>query len=451
MRLPFTVVLLTGVLLSACGGGGSGGSDNTPAPPPTPTTVSTPTFYPGDIDIPVTGADVPGIAALDTSLKAIMKRYNVPGIGLAVTRDGRLILARAYGYQDFEARQPMRPDTMVRVGSISKFITALAIMRLRDQGQLDLDQTFLSILTDYQVAAGGDARLRDITLRMLLLHAGGWAAASEAEDFTSKPFVVANALGVPTPPTCRDVIRYTMTQPLQFTPGTKIVYSNTGYCILGEVVAKVSGQSYESYVRDQILARADVHAMSIAMPHQSQRGPLEAKYYIFNGSRLVDSTFVGEGKVPLTYSGDPITGEGAFGWLGSPVDLTRIMTAFEGTRVANFIPTSSKAEMMIDTHLPDAALVGTPRYRWRGLGLVVGPTTETYAHGGLATGSQTAFHRTESGHTFTIVTNIRVDKSDDLYNELVTAVEDSFATLPADPSLDLYPQYPSMSLPARNP
>lgn len=237
----------------------------------------------------------------------------------------------------------------------------------------------------------------------------------------------------------------------QFTPGTKIVYSNMGYCILGQVVAKLGGQTYESYVRDQILARADVRAMSIGMPHLSQRGPIEAKYYTFDGSPLVNSTFVGEGKVAPTYSGDPLTGEGAFGWLGSPVDLTRVMTALEGTRVANFISADSKAQMMIDTHLPDAALVGTPQYRWRGLGLVVGPTTATYAHGGLSAGSQTALHRRESGHTFSIVTNIRVEKAEDLYNELVSAVEDAIATLPVDSATDLYPQYPSMSLPARNP
>jgi CubicO group peptidase (beta-lactamase class C family) len=452
MRLLFTGTLIFGALLSACGGGGvGGGSDGGGVvAPPAPTTVSTPTFYPGDTDIPATGADTAGIAAFDTRLKPLMKRYNLPGLGVAVTKDGKLIVARAYGYQDFEARQPMRPDTMVRVASISKFITALAIMRLRDQGQLDLDQPFLNILTDYQVAAGGDARLRDITIRMLLLHAGGWDIP-DTSDFANSPGIVAKALGVASPPTCRDVIRYTMTQPLGYTPGTKIVYSNTGYCILGEVVAKLAGQTYESYVRDHVLAPADVHAMSIAFPHLSQRGPLEAKYYIYNGSALVNSAFAGEGMVPLTYAHDPATGEGAFGWLGSPVDLTRIMTAFEGTRVASFIAADSKAQMMIDTHLPDTALVGTPRYRWRGLGLVIGPTTATYAHAGLSTGSQIALHRIETGHTFSLVTNIRTEKTDDAYNDLVAAVEDAIATLPADSATDLYSQYPSMSLQARNP
>jgi CubicO group peptidase (beta-lactamase class C family) len=450
MACPRVAVgLLLCAMLSACGGGGDGGSASNPPPV---TTVSVPPFYPGDTEIPVTGPDVPGASAFDQGVKAVMKRFNIPGVGLAVTKDGQLIVARGYGYQDFEARQPMRADTMSRIGSVSKFVTALAIMRLRDQGQLNLDQTFLSILTDYQVAAGGDARLRDVTIRMLLQHAGGWEKELD-QDPTNQPFVVARALGVPTPPTCRDIIRYTMAQPLQFAPGAKVAYSNTGYCILGQVVAKLSGQTYESYVRDQVLARADVHAMSIAMPHLSQRGPLEAKYYPFDGSRLVDSLFPGEGKVPITYAGDPITLEGGGGWLGSAVDLTRVMTAMEGTRVADFISPDSKTLMLADAHVPDAALVndGSPQSRWRGLGLLVGPTADTYSHGGLMSTSQTAVHRFASGHTLAIVTNMRADQHPILYGELVRAATDAIATLPAGPATDLYPQYPSMSLPARNP
>jgi CubicO group peptidase (beta-lactamase class C family) len=186
----------------------------------------------------------------------------------------------------------MQPDEMVRVGSISKFLTGLAVMRLRDQGLLDLDQTFLNILPEYQVQPGGDPRLREITIRQLLQHSGGWDK-SLFEDPTNQPFAVAKSLGATTPLTCRDIIRYAMTQPLQFTPGARIVYSNQGYCILGAVIAKVSGQTYESYVREQVLAPAGVHAMSVGQPHASQRAPLEAKYYTYDGAPLVDSVFPG--------------------------------------------------------------------------------------------------------------------------------------------------------------
>jgi CubicO group peptidase (beta-lactamase class C family) len=122
---------------------------------------------------------------------SLMRTWNVPGMAIAVSKNGQLILARAYGYADFETKQPMQPDTMTRIGSTSKTLTALAILRLRDQGLLDLDQTFLSILTEYQVPNGGDTRLRSITLRQLLQHSGGLDKAP-AQDFTNQSFAVAS-------------------------------------------------------------------------------------------------------------------------------------------------------------------------------------------------------------------------------------------------------------------
>ena len=304
-------------LSAACGGGGdsSGGSPSPPSQPPsTPPPAPPGQFFPAGTSIPVTGPDVTGAAAFDAPVQSMMRQWNVPGVGLAVAKDGKLILARGYGYLDYEARTPMQPDTLVLVGSVSKVITSLAVLRLRDQGLIDLDAKFLDILTAYSVQPGGDARLRDITIRHLLEHAGGWERAL-LDDFTNQPFAIAQKLGIPTPVTCPDVVRYVMTQPLDFAPGTRQAYSNVAFCILGRVVEKVSGQSYESYVRDHVLAPADVHAMSIGRPRASGRLSLEAKYYAYTNAPLIDSLFAGEGKVPIPYCCDPIVYEGAGGWL----------------------------------------------------------------------------------------------------------------------------------------
>jgi N-acyl-D-amino-acid deacylase len=299
------------LLLAACGGGGSSDDDGSPTPAPSDR-ITTPTFFPAGTAIPATGPDVPNVAALDVIVGDMMRKWNLPGVTFALAKDGRLLVARGYGYQDYEARQLMQPDTMIRVASVSKFITALAIMRLRDRGQLDLDQTFMSILPEYTVAPGGDARLRNVTLRHLLQHSGGWNKAL-FDDWTNQPFVVSRALGISAPPTCHDVIRYAMAQPLQFDPGTEIHYSNLGYCILGRVIARVSGQTYESFVRDQVLAPVGVRAMSIARARLSERGPYEAKYYIFDGAPLIDSVFAGESKQPEPYAREPMTHEAGGG------------------------------------------------------------------------------------------------------------------------------------------
>jgi CubicO group peptidase (beta-lactamase class C family) len=447
--------LIVSAFLASCGAGGSvasgdGSGSTSGITAAAAERVLVPAFYPADASIPVSGANALEVAPFDAGVKEMMRKYNVPGVGLAVARNGQLIFARGYGYADFETKQLMQPDAMVRVGSISKFLTGLAIMRLRDQGLLDLDQTFLSILTDYPVQPGGDARLRDITLRQLLQHSGGWDKAL-FDDPTNQPFAVARALGSTTPITCRDIIRYTMTQPLQFTPGTRIVYSNTGFCILGQVVAKVSGQTYESYVRDQVLAPVGVHAMSIGQPHLNQRGPIEAKYYTYDGAPLVDSVFAGEGRVAPPYAHDPLTLEGAGGWIGSAIDLTRLMTAFDGSRIAGFLTPDSKLQMLADSHLPGAVSEEDSLARWRGLAIVVGPTSETFGHGGLMAGSQATLIREARGYTFAMLTNARAENFPQLANDLVLVGIHAIDTGPVGSTTDLYPQYPSPTLPARNP
>lgn len=449
--------LLVSGFLASCGAGGGVASGDSAGDgglggiaPAAAERVAVPAFYPGDAQIPVTGPNVPDAAAFDDGVREMMKRFNVPGVGLAVARDGRLILARGYGYADFETKQLMQPDEMVRIGSISKFITGLAIMRLRDQGLLDLDQPVLTILTEYQMLPGGDSRLRDVTIRHLLQHSGGWDKTL-FDDPTNQPFAVARALGTNPPLTCRDIVRFAMSQPLQFTPGTRIVYSNTGFCILGQVIARVSGQTYESYVRDQVLAPVGVHGMSIGQPHVSQRAPLEAKYYTYDGAPLVDSVFFGEGRIAPPYAHDPLTLEAAGGWIGSAVDLTRVMTAFEGSRVANFLTPESRLAMLSDSNLPGGMSDEDVLGRWRGLALVVGPSVESYGHGGLMPGSQATLLHDSSGYTFALLTNSRAENFPQLANELVLIGKRAIDAGMIGSAIDLYSQFPSPTLPARNP
>src|SRR5690348_15989816 len=90
-------------LVSACGGG----SNDSGTPPPV-----TKQFYPQGASIPVSGPDVPGSDSFDQGVTALMRKWNIPGVAVSVVREGQLILARGYGYADFEAQQTMQPATM---------------------------------------------------------------------------------------------------------------------------------------------------------------------------------------------------------------------------------------------------------------------------------------------------------------------------------------------------
>src|SRR4051812_21719260 len=123
-----------------------------------------------------TGTPVPALSALDGVMQQALSRYSVKGGALAVVKDGHLIFARGYGLADAESQSPVQPDSLFRWCSISKTITAAAIMRLAQENKLDLDSPVFSILDQFAPYNGtwGDSRLRSITVRQVLHHTGGW-------------------------------------------------------------------------------------------------------------------------------------------------------------------------------------------------------------------------------------------------------------------------------------
>lgn len=402
--------------------------------------------YPGDTAVPATGPTVAGIEAYDKAVSALLKKYNIPGAAVAVAKNGKLILARGYGYADYENKQLMQPDSMFRIGSSSKVMTSMAILHLREEGLIDLDAKFLDVLTEYTVTTGGDPRLRDITIRELLQHSGGWD-----RDKTGDPMgwqgSVSRALKIPMPVMCSDVMRYMMGQPLDFAPGSKQVYSNFGYCILGRVIEKVSGEPYEIYVRNHVQAPMDIHAMSIGYGQASQRGPKEVKYYGFDGQAYWDSVFPGEGKMPPQYAYELLTIDSCGGWIGSPIDLVRLMTAIDGSRTGPYLNADSMAKFVADPGLPDW---NSNQNYWYGLGIFVGPTPQTWYHGGSLEGAETEMLRDGNGYTWVIITNsLTQDPGGLLRDEDVTMLGALGSGIEGSPT-DLFQQYPSPTLPARS-
>src|SRR5215831_7297896 len=125
----------------------------------------------------------PGFEQIESTFLALMQANNLPGASLAVARNGRLVLARGYGLADVEQGQPMKPESLLRFGSIGKTITSIAIMKLVEAGKLDLDASAFALLPDIKPRSGhlGDARIGRITIRNLLTHSGGWDAAISGE------------------------------------------------------------------------------------------------------------------------------------------------------------------------------------------------------------------------------------------------------------------------------
>ncbi|MDN2673878.1 serine hydrolase [Janthinobacterium sp. SUN026] len=186
----------------------------------------------------VTGAseEVALAARIDSEIAPLFKA-NEPGATVIVTQAGLTVFRKAYGMADVAKGLPMTPDTVMRIASISKQFTATGILMLADEGKLALDDDIQKFLPDYP--SGG----KRITIEHLLTHTSGIA------NFTNKPTFEA---GMNTDQTVSQMIDSFKNDALQFEPGTRYSYSNSGYFLLGAIIEKVSGLSYAKFVEQRI-------------------------------------------------------------------------------------------------------------------------------------------------------------------------------------------------------
>jgi CubicO group peptidase (beta-lactamase class C family) len=282
--------------------------------------------------IPSTGQALPQMAPVDNAVVSMMERYAIPGAALAVVHQGRLVYARGYGYADREAGTLAQPDSRFRIASISKPITAAAILTLVDAGKLSLGTKVFSLLADLQPVPGAtlDPRLGSITVKELLQHQGGWdRGASFDPMFRARE--AAAAVGAPSPGDCTTIIRWMLGFPLDFTPGTKSVYSNFGYCVLGRVIEHASGMTYGAYVRQAVLAPLGMAATELG--HTVQPLPGEVRYYDVPNAGLGTSVFDGVSLVPRPYGSFHLEAMDSHGgWVSTPSDLLRLLTGLNETR-----------------------------------------------------------------------------------------------------------------------
>ena len=288
--------------------------------------------------IPVTGVAVPGMWWYEKVIPDLMQQYSIPGGAVAVMRDGKLIYARGFGYADVENKTPVQPDALFRLASVSKPITAAAIMKLVEEGKLKLDDYVAPLIAHLTPAPGAtvDPRWYQITIRHLLNHTGGWDRNKPNGGFDpiDRPITAANAVGAPVPASPETLVRYMKGMPLDFDPGAKLAYSNLGYIILGRVIERVSGMPYEEYVRTRVLAPVGATRTRQGKSRMSEALAGEVKYYrpgMGVNAPLVPSVFPGGGMVPLNYGGYHLEGGDASGaWVSSTVDLLRFLGGVDG-------------------------------------------------------------------------------------------------------------------------
>lgn len=227
---------------------------------------------------PITGKANARFAAVDEAMLNFMDRIGCQAATVAISRDGRLLYSRGYGWRDAAHHQPTLPTTLMRIASVSKPITAAEIHKLIRAHKLSMDTRVFALLhiRPYNGKLG-DPRLNDITVRQLLDHRGGWDR-TQSYDPMFRTAEIARALRLKGPVRPVHVVQYMLAQPLQFNPGTRSSYSNFGYCVLGRVIEHVTGRAYEEAVRQDILAPLGITDMKLGHNAPRARDPREVWY-----------------------------------------------------------------------------------------------------------------------------------------------------------------------------
>ncbi|MEU4575775.1 serine hydrolase domain-containing protein [Nonomuraea sp. ATR24] len=279
----------------------------------------------GTAALPATGVVPAQLAGFDAAMKKFIAERDISCAQLAVAKNGKILLARGYGsYTYGRYVRLVQPTSLFRIASLSKSITAAAIARLAQDGKLSLGDTVTDLLG---LSADADPRLADVTLWRLMQHTGGWDRDATLDQLWADHTISA-ALDVPLPIGHAEIMRYATARKLDFTPGSRYAYSNYGYMLLGRIIAKVSGMSYESYVRQRILAPAGITRMLLGRSASGQQYAAEVRYQsVYTRKSVLDD---GGATVPYPYGGFNMANQDANGgWLGSAVDLVKWGFAFD--------------------------------------------------------------------------------------------------------------------------
>ena len=309
-------------------------------------------YVPAHLRIDNSLTDARAFESAEKGIEWFMKNWSIKGASVAVAREGKLVYARGFGYASLPDSLPVEPYHRFRVASVSKLITAVAIMKLQEEGRLTVNEKVFgpgAILDDTLFAHPKDRRVFDITVGHLLAHEGGWSQRYGDQMFM--PEVISRTMDVPMPVDLKTIIRFALSKNLHFAPGTGQSYSNLGYSILGLVIEEASGMDYETYCRRKILEPLGIFDMSLGRNLPEDALPLEVSYYEVENAPLRPSVYGTGEMVPASRGGNDIETLGAAGgWVATAPDLMRLLLAVDGFDEPKDILLPESIEFMTDVY-----------------------------------------------------------------------------------------------------
>ncbi|MGH7248812.1 MAG: serine hydrolase, partial [Pseudomonadota bacterium] len=306
--------------------------------------------------------------------------------------------------------------------------------------KLSLDDKVFSILGLTPDPAGPvTADLAKMTIRELLRHQGGWSRETGCSNCSSEgdpmfeAVQISGAQSVASPPSCTGIIRYMLTQPVYWPPGTVYDYSNFGYCVLGEVIAKKTGQSYADYVQANILNPAG--AGGIIQGQTIWPADREVVYYPYPGEGSGQDVFVPSLNAYTNPYGnfylEAMAAHGA--WIASPVDMLRFQAVLDGRNGGTpLLGSTSIYDMTANNNVPVAVVNGSNKLvkqpqsgSWYGMGWEIN-NAGNWWHNGSLSGTQTEQVHAANGFGFAAFFNTRPSNSNGFGGDLDAALWTAF-------------------------
>jgi len=224
---------------------------------------------------------------LEEYIADVVENFEIPGMTVAVTRGDERVYAGAFGVRDLNTRELMKPEYIFHMASVSKLFVATAVVQLVEQGKINLDESPVTYLPYFRL---DDERYKDITIRQMLNHTSGMPDVIDYE--WDNPQYDEGA--------AERYVRSLEGEQMIADPGERWHYSNMAFDTLGDVIAKVSGQSFESYVKDHILnplgmyestfLREDTTEALRTSPHVWNHDPVVSEVYPYNRRHAPSST-----------------------------------------------------------------------------------------------------------------------------------------------------------------
>lgn len=377
--------------------------------------------------------------SFETFVERFMERWEITGASIAIMKDGKLLYSKGFGWADKESGVRTDVKHIFRIASLSKLITATGIMKLCEQGKLSLDRHVFGeegILCDSMFLHIKDRRVRKITVEHLLRHQGGYSIRAGDPLFCS--LSVARQLGIRPPVDFDNMVRYAAETRLRYEPGGSNVYSNLGYVVLSKVIEKVTGMPYESYIRDSILIPSGCHDMHIGRSFYAQKFTNEVRYYEPSDTEPAECFDGGGQLVPKCYGGcDLQVLSGAGGWVASPAELMKFITAID--------PDDSKPDILKPSTI--AYMTETDKSKYP-IGWMKTTSSDDWSRTGSLSGSSALLRRQHDGFTWVFITNTSSWSGSRFTHKISAMMKEAMRRVKRWPDRDLFTVEPSVQQPA---